>query len=194
MCEPVSATMAAVAVIGAASSMYSQNQQMHAQASYQQAQADANAQQMTENAKLANSAYIEQTKQLQIRNMQEGEAANQQIMTNDIAGEKARATAKASASDSGVSGLSVNALMDDFHRQQDNYDTTVKTNQEWSKSQLGEDMKSAEATAQGRIASVRPYIAAPIKTPDYLGAAMGAAGSIYQIGSKAEWWTTPKGK
>lgn len=178
----------ATTVASAAASMYSQQQQMNAQSEYQNAMADANAKQIAENAKLANEAYIEQTKQLQIRNMQESEAATQQIINNDLAGENARATAKASASDAGVTGLSVNSLLADFHRQQDNYDTTVKTNQEWAKQQLTEDEKSAQAQAQGRINSVQPYIAAPIKTPDYLGTALGSVGSIYQIGDRGGLW------
>ena len=171
-----------------AASIYGQQQQMNAQSQYQNAMADANAKQIAENAKLANEAYIEQTKQLQIRNMQESEAATQQIINNDLAGEKARSTAKAAASDSGVSGLSVSSLRADFHRQQSNYDTTVKTNQEWAKQQLTEDEKSSRAQAQGRIASVQPYIASPIKTPDYLGTALNGAMVMYAHGDKKGWF------
>lgn len=127
-------------------------------------------------------------KQLQIRNLQEDAAAAQQIMTNDIAGQKARATAKDVASDAGVSSLSAEALLADFHRQQSDYDTSVRINREWSQTQLGQDMKGAEAQAQGCISAVRPYVAPPINSPDYLATALETAGNVYQIGSKADLW------
>lgn len=200
MCEPVSATAGATTAAGAGGSMFtasqmmyasmaiaaattaaqyaSQQQQASAQSQYQQQMADENAKQMEQNAKLARESYYLSTARLDQQDMQKDAAHSQDMLANQIAGAKARATARVSAGEAGVSGLSVDSLVADFHRQEAMYRSSAENNRENERAQVQMEKQGLRAQADGRIQSVRPYVRDPISRPDFLGAALrvGAGG------------------
>lgn len=200
MCEPASATATTATATSAASSTFtaaqmmyasmaiaaattaaqyaSQQQQAQAAARYQETQAEENAKQMEQNAKLARESYYLSTAQLDQQDMQKDAAHSQDMLANQIAGAKARATARVAAGEAGVSGLSVDSLVADFHRQEAMYRNSAENNRENERAQVQMEKQGLRAQADGRIQSVRPYVRDPISRPDFLGAALrvGAGG------------------
>ena len=57
----------------------------------------------------------------------------------------------------GVSGMSVNALLDDFTRQEADYRFQSRTNLEGQRDQTRREMEGAQIQGQGRTESMKPY-------------------------------------
>lgn len=172
-------------VIAAASAgwgLYQQSQQTKAQNKYQDAMADQRDQQIEDNYALSVSSANAQYRQLQERQQQETDAAAQKIQEGNIQGAKAVSTARVAAGEAGVSGLSVNNLLNDFMAQEARYRNSVSTNLGYANSQLEAQKQGIHAEATGRAQSIQPYIKEPVAKPDYVGAALrvgGAATSAY---------------
>ena len=88
------------------------------------AQASANAQAEA----LARQNYINQIDALQQQRHQESARSSQAITEHQRDAIRARATAQTAAGEAGVSGLSVDALMRDYHSRELNYIEAVRTN------------------------------------------------------------------
>jgi hypothetical protein len=142
------------------------------QRSQQKAQEAANKQQYN-NAVTARNANLVQT---EIQARQASDAAGQKIMENNMKAQDALSTAQVSAAESGVSGLSVDALLSDLAGKRDRYNTGVQTNLDNDIQAINNDRENANIRANNVIASLKP--ATP---PDYLGAALkiGTAGVNY---------------
>lgn len=179
MCEPVSTTTMfytalAVSAASAGMSYMGQMQNAEAQAKYQEAQAAENARYMQENAELANNAYIDKTAQENLRLVQTEEAAGQEI--EQVHAERLQKVGTAMAT-SEAAGLSVNMLMGDYLRQEATYKNNVRRQLEMDYDQASMNMQGFRAEAQGRAASVRPYVASPVSTPSLLGTGLQIAGA-----------------
>jgi hypothetical protein len=189
MCEPatISLALGGLAIVTSAAtgivSYIGQSQQAAAQAQYQTQVAQARNQEIMDNAKLAQESYLRQAQQLNLRQQQEDEKAGQDIQQTQREAAQARATVRVAAGESGIAGLSVDNLLRDFYRQEDVFNESVRRNRDFSRLQSQQDMLGLQAEAQGRIASIRPYIPEPIVRPNLLGTALQIVGDVASRGS-----------
>ena len=91
---------------------------------------------------------------------------------------QARSTALTAAGEAGVSGLSVSALMDDFTRQEVQYRFQTSTQLESERDQTNAEIGNAQATAEGRTQSLKPYQAQPVQYPSLLGAGLRVGADV----------------
>lgn len=165
-----SATMAALyasslalTTIGAGAGLIGQRNAAKAQNAYVAATAEQ-----------ANEAFIDQSKTISRRTIEERDADSVALTQNAIEGARARGRAKASAAEAGTAGLSVDALMADYSRQQAGYSNAILINQKNRELAAQDELRGAGARAQSRITAV----STPIQRPDYFGSALriGSAG------------------
>ena len=203
MCDPISiavgsalgATGSATAVgmvgastlLGAGSSIAGfagQRQQAKQQAAYQAQSAAAERQR----------ALQEQTS-IRMRQAQEQEATARELEQVSRKSQEALARARVSAGEAGVAGASVQALMDDYTRQEAGYRAATLRQQEMSAlgTQLG--LEQAGLASQQRLISINQ----PIDKPSFLTAGLGAiSGGLsgyrtgLDIGSRMKTPKTPK--
>jgi hypothetical protein len=163
--------------IAAAAAQYMQ-QQAAAEANHKNQVAMMRAQDeaIRQNAALANRDYMNQTKALQDKQAQEDAAAGQRESDVSVQAAQARSTAQTAAGEAGVGGLSVNALMDDFTRQEADYRTQSRTNLEGLRDQTSRELEAAQIQGQGRTESMKPYQPTPIQYPSLVGAALRVGG------------------
>ncbi len=107
------------------------------------------------NGESANNSAREQYASTQLRMSQEMDAAATEKHTAGLDAQQAIATAETSAGEAGVSGLSVDRLLRDFHGREARYSSSVDENLDMSLSQLEQSMKGTRSTAQNQINSVR---------------------------------------
>lgn len=170
MCDPVSATMAAVSIASTAASLYAQDQQAGAQKKYQEKMADANNAMAAANNASALAAYDQDSHQQNLRIQQEREAASEEMQ--DIQREALEKRGQAVASSHSVA----DALMRDFSRQEARYKDSVRHNFDMTALQIEGQKTASQAKAQDRINQASSYVASPIDQPDYLGAGLQIAG------------------
>ena len=84
-----------------------------------------------------------------------------------MVGRQARATGEA-----GVEGLSVNALLSDYQKQEVDYRFQSSTQVDNQRNQTEAELKSAQTEAEGRVDSVKPFQTKPVDYPSLLGAAL----------------------
>ena len=115
MCDPVTAAV----VMGVASTgLQIRGQQIQAKT---QARVQENA------SKVERQRYLNEVSSLRTQQAQEQVAAAQKLQANKTKAREARATARVSAGEAGVAGLSVNALMNDLTRKEAMYNNSVNT-------------------------------------------------------------------
>lgn len=112
--------------------------------------------------------------QLHLMAQQSQASAEQQIFENDTEALQATERAKVSAGESGVTGLSVDALLADMYGRQARFNDNVTQNLENQQQQIGFEMENAARTSQSQINS----LPTPQK-PDYLGTALGTGSGIF---------------
>jgi hypothetical protein len=186
MCEPISATAVAVlsglaiaastvsGIVGYVGQQRAANQQQ----AYQDALVQQRNQQIIENQRLAQEAYLQQSQQVNVRQQQEEEKAVQDTQSFQIEAMQARARARVASGEAGVSGLSVDNLIADFYRQEDFYKQGIQRNVEFSRQQSQEDIKGLRSQTEGRYQTIQPYLPEPVVRPSLLGTAL-------QIGANA---------
>jgi hypothetical protein len=125
-----------------------------------------------ENSKAAQVAATNRYASIQNRMLQERDASAQKLGESSLEGLKARSTARAAAADAGVSGLSVDALLQDLSAQEGRYEASVATNYQMNQQYLRGEMEATQDNAIARINSV-PY---PTK-PSFGAALVGAFSS-----------------
>ena len=157
MCELVMfAVSTGLAVAQAGMQVSGQRQTAKAQAQ-QAAQIEANARQN----------YVNQLDALQQQRHQESARSSQAITEHQREAARARATAQTAAGEAGVSGLSVDALMRDYHSRELNYIEAVRTNYRNTSNQIDRQMDAARTGFQSTVN------AAPLPTaPNYLDAGL----------------------
>lgn len=119
----------------------------------------------------SNEAAITRYGALQTRQLQEQEAAAAQNFDINVNATRARSAAIASASEGGVSGLSVDALVNDFATQAGRQTEATNRNLEMNEAYLRGEMEATQAQARSRINSV------PLTQKPGIGSLMLGVGS-----------------
>jgi hypothetical protein len=167
----------AISAAGTGVSLYAQSEQSEAEAAYQKRLAEARNQEIEETYRLAVASAENQNKPLQARAVQEGEAATEEKMRNAREAAKAVATARVAAGEGGVSGTSVNTLLNDFLSQEARYRHSVNVNLDYTRDSIEYEQEANDIVTKGRVASVKPFKPSPVQQPNYVGAALRIAGS-----------------
>lgn len=169
MCEMM-AMATALQVATTAYQTYSADQQVDAQNDFAKQQAK-------EGSKLARESFIAQAGQMNLRDSQEAEAASTELTTSAKKAAEARATARVSAGEAGVSGVSVDALINDFYDQEAGYSEGVKRNLELGRDQTKAELHGLRSNALDRSLSFKRPLA---QRPSYLAAGITAGGQAAQ--------------
>jgi hypothetical protein len=179
MCEPT--TMMALTIASTAASVYGQQQAAKAQTRANQQTYDSQMQAYRFNQASSNFTRV-----------QEAENLAQTRMTNDAAARRAMATARVSAGESGVTGLSVDALLADIGARAGMDNSNAETNYLRRDRAIQADAMNNWANTSSAINKLQTPTA-----PDYLGAALkiGTAVNNYQPSAKpkAAYETQPWG-
>ena len=158
MCSPLAAVSALVGGAQTISSAVGQRQQAEMQ---EQAQANASVQER--------QRYLAEVSAMRTQQQQEMIARAQRIQEANRKAMEARATARVSAGESGVSGLSVDALMGDLTRKEAEY--TFSEQRQAEMTDVNRQIQLQESGIGFNRNMLR--INKPIEQPDYLGSALG---------------------
>ncbi len=167
MCEMMTIATA-IQVAGTAYQAYSADQQVDAQNKFAKAQAK-------EGGRLANESFINQAGQAHLADSQASEAASTELIENTKRAAEARSTARVSAGEAGVSGVSVDALLNDFYDQEATYSQGVQRQLELGREQTSMDLKGFRSNALDRSNSFR---SPALQRPSYLAAGITAGGQV----------------
>ena len=151
---------AGLGAASAGSSIYGQRQQAKTQA---KVQANASA--------AERERYLREVSSMRVQQGQEEVAAAQRVNESARKAREARATARVSAGEAGVAGLSVDALINDLTREEANYN--FATQQQLQMNDVGRSMQLENAGLGFTNNMLR--INKPIEKPDYLGATISGA-------------------
>lgn len=157
MCDPISIGLA-VAQTGA--TIMGQRQMAAAQ---ERAQANA--------SKAERQRYLHEVSSMRIQQGQEQVAAAQRLQESTKKAREARATARVSAGEAGVAGLSVDALINDLTRKEAEYN--FNTQKQLQMSDVNRTLQLRDAGLGFTNNMLR--INKPIEQPNYLGAALSGA-------------------
>jgi len=157
MCEPVSIGMAI-----ASAAMAIKGQQIQAET---QSKVQANA------SAAERQRYLQEVSSMRVQQGQEQVAAAQKINESARKAREARSTARVSAGEAGVAGLSVDAIINDLTKQEAEY--SFATQQQLRMNDVGRTMQLENAGLGFTNNMLR--INKPIEKPNYLGAALGGA-------------------
>lgn len=169
MCEPTT-ILAIASVASAAGSVVAQSQAADAQSAANQRQYDNTMR-----------AYRENVNQTNLMQQQEREASMQKVEDNNMKARAAQSTAAVASGESGISGLSVDALMGDIGFDQNRFNSSVQTNFDRAQGAISNQRENVYANAASQINGLQTPAA-----PDYLGAALkiGQAGYDYKQRTK----------
>ena len=115
--------------------------------------------------------YLQEVSSMRIQQGQEEVAAAQRVNESARKAREARATARVSAGEAGVAGLSVDALINDLTREEAEFN--FATQQQLQMSNVNRTMQLDQAGLGFTNNMLR--INKPIEQPNYLGAALGGA-------------------
>ncbi len=184
MCLPLAAIGAIAGVASAGAGYIGQRQQAKAQAAYQAQSAAAERQRA-----------LQEQSSIRMQQAQQQEATARELQQVSRKSQEALARARVSAGEAGVAGASVQALMDDYSRQEAGYRAATLRQQELTGvgTQLG--LEQAGLASQQRLISINQ----PISKPSFLTAGLEAVSgglSGYRtgldIGSRMKTPKTPK--
>jgi hypothetical protein len=112
--------------------------------------------------------------QLHLMAQQNQDAAEQQIFENDTEALQATERAQVAAGESGVTGLSVDALLADMYGKQARYKDGVTQNLENQQQQVSFEAENTDRTYRSTVQNL-----SPIEKPNYLGSALKAGSGIF---------------
>lgn len=146
---------------------------------YQGAKAQAKAQTKLYEMNRQNSyaAMRQEYDAVQQRQLQEGEAALQQVEDRRLEALQEIATANVAAGESGVSGFSVERVLRDIGATAARDISTIEQNRDWSVQQLQNEKLGIQNTTVSRINSVSPGT-----KPSKWAAILGTASNAAQVG------------
>eukprot|EP01037_Dinobryon_pediforme_P020249 gene20249-20821_t len=124
-------------------------------------------QQYAQNKASAITAFQDKQVALNTRLSQEQTTAATETENVNLQAQRAESTAITAAGESGVSGMSVDALVGDIEGRTGRYADNVKTNLDWTNSQIADEKKATSSQAVDRINSVNPGVA-----PSFLDAGL----------------------
>jgi hypothetical protein len=155
----IAATSAAIGATSAGMQFAGQRQQAKQQARFQAQAAQAERQR-----------FLQEQTSIRMRQAQEQEAVGRELEQVSKKSQEALARARVSAGEAGVAGASVQALMDDYTRQEAGYRAALLRQQELGGVATGMGLEQAGfATMQRQIGINRP-----ISRPSGLAAGLGA--------------------
>lgn len=163
MCEPATAMMA-LQVVSAVGTVVAQSQAADAQSA-------ANMRQY-QNTMAARATNINQTNLAQ---QQEREGAMQKLEQNDLAARAGASTARVSAGESGVSGLSVDALLADVGNKSNRFQTSIDTNYDRASTAIALQRENVNTNAASQINSLKTPA-----MPDYFTAGLRIGNAVYR--------------
>ena len=109
-----------------------------------------------QNAQAAKDAYFIKSKQANLRILQEQLQASQQKMDADLKAMKSQSTAMAAAAGSGVQGVDVDRLINDFERSEGVLADRINSRLEGMQAQNEMQKLAFQSEAQNRINSMQP--------------------------------------
>jgi hypothetical protein len=165
----------ATGIAGTVAGFVGQSQQAHAQASYQAQMVQARNAQMSANNQAALEAFNNQQRQTLLGQTEQDTANSQKTNQKQTEMLQAEARARTSAGEAGVSGVSVDALLNDFYRQEAVFRDSVRQNSEFGNLRTQSDLAAYRQTAQARMANLQPYIPTRVHGPSALGAGLQIA-------------------
>lgn len=113
--------------------------------------------------------YLAEVTSMRIQERQEEVALSQRIQASTRKAREARATARVSAGEAGVAGLSVNALINDLTREEANYRFSEAQNQQMMDVNRILQLQGAGLGFTNNMLRINR----PIAQPNYLGAVIG---------------------
>jgi len=138
-----------------------------------------------ENASIAErQRHLQEVSSMRIQQGQEQVAAAQRIQESTRKAREARSTARVSAGEAGVSGLSVDALINDLTREEAGYKFATQQQLEMNDVNRNMQLKDAGLGFTNNMLTINK----PIAQPDYLGALLDGAQtgmSTYSFGKDA---------
>lgn len=161
MCDPISAGIG-LSVAANAANFAQQSAQANAADDYQNAVHERNTELQRRNAQ-------QQFSQLSIRRLEEREAAAREIDSVAREARLARGSARVAAGEAGVQGNSVDAFLDDFTRQELEFQEATLRNEEFRDRQLLFDQEAVRTGQEARTLSTLPQ---PVTRPSFLGAGL----------------------
>lgn len=169
MCDPVTATLVITAA-SAASSVYSQGQAAKAQSKANQQTYQSQVQAYNTNIANANLMKTQEADNLSAQKIENNAKANRDI-----------AKATVAAGESGVSGLSVGALLADLAGSSGRANATAEVNYLRRDAAIEQDRQNAWANTASAINSLKTP-----QSPDYIGAGLkiAQAGVDYRVNSQ----------
>lgn len=138
------------------------------QAAYQQQMYDMN-------KEIADQALASQYAGISRRQVEEQRKAAMEMEAISSQAAQARAIAGASAAESGVSGLSVDMLMNDYFRREYGFMTATQEQLRGTLFQLEQAKEGARSEYQGRVMSMTPQ---PVQYPSILATGIGVVGGL----------------
>lgn len=159
MCSIALATMA-ISAASAGAGYVGQRKQASAQRRYQ-AQASAAERQR----------FLQEQSAVRMGEAQQQEATNRELADISLKSREAISRARTSAGESGVSGLSINALMDDYLRQEANYRSATLRQQELQGVNTGLALSDAGYRTQQNLIGINR----PLNQPGFLEGALSTA-------------------
>ena len=172
MCHP--AVLVGLAVASGGAQYIGQRRMAKQQAAYQAQAAAAERQR-----------FMQEQTSIRMRQAQEQEAVGRELEQVSRKSQEALARARVSAGEAGVAGASVQALMDDYVRQEGGYRAALLRQQELGQVATGLQLEQAGFGTQQRQIGINR----PIARPDFLTtalstatSALGAYGTGLQIG------------
>ena len=154
----LAATTAALGVATTGMQFAGQRQQAKQQARFQAQAAAAERQR-----------FLQEQTSIRMRQAQEQEAVGRELQQVSRKSQEALARAKVSAGEAGVAGASVQALMDDYTRQEGAYREAILRQQELGQVATGMGLEQAGFATQQRMIG----LSQPIDRPSGLGAVLG---------------------
>lgn len=165
MCDPVSIG------VGAVSSAHSYSKQAGAAKAQRKAQEQAST--------VERQRYLNQVSAERLRERQEEVSAAQKIRRAQIQTQEALATTRVSAGESGVEGLSIDAIQQDLKRQQGEYRASVDQQLEFSEQARSMALEDAGLGFTNNMLSINK----PIQQPDLFGSILDGAQAGMSISS-----------
>jgi len=152
----------------------------------QKASAKAQATAQARSSKAEVERYRQQTNAARINQRFKMEEEAQQLQSASIKAMKARATARVSAGEAGVAGKSVDALLDDFSRQESMYRFGLTRQGKQRDIATNLQLKDINQQSYNTLLQINQ----PIEQPDYAGAIFGAVNTGLSIYSGVKKPTT----
>ena len=168
MCLPVAALATAAQVGGSVVGFIGQRQQAKSQDAWNRQRQELGTERALQNFGL-------QTGQAYKRMQQDRQAAAEEISQVSRQSRRAQATGAVAAGEAGVAGKSVQAMLDDFERQELFYTTNVRSNLDWKEDNTKDQLEAIRIGTQGRIEDLQFM---PAQRPSFLGAALRIGGTI----------------